>query len=242
MTGGASGLGAATTQRLAAAGATVVVADLVSAWERRTTDFGDEVRFVATDVTAEDEVVAAVRAAVELGELRAAVACAGIGHQGRLLGSRGPVDAATVRRVMDVNFGGTVSLLGHAADAMQHNELRDGERGVVVMVASAAGLDSSSVAYGGSKAAVVGVTAAAARELSSRAIRVVTVAPGIFETPMVAGMSESAVASVGRPAHPDRLGRPDEFASFVAHIVENAMINGEVVRLDAALRAPAVIQ
>ncbi|MDT0200680.1 SDR family NAD(P)-dependent oxidoreductase [Nocardioides sp. AE5] len=242
VTGGASGLGAATAQRLAAMGASVVVADLPQAWEQRPPDFDGSITYVPTDVTREVDVVAAVQAAQGLAPLRIVVTCAGVSHQGRLLGSRGPVAAETVSRVMDVNFTGTVTTLGQAAFAMAENEPQEGDRGVVVMVASAAGLDSASVAYGGSKAAVVGITAAAARELASRAIRVMTIAPGIFETPMVAAMSEGAVGSVGGHAHPKRHGQPEELASLVVHVVENPMLNGDVIRLDAGLRAPAAIQ
>lgn len=238
VTGGASGLGRATALRLLAAGATTVIADLPHTRDAVETEFGGRALFVPTDVTVESDVISAVRMAADLGPLRLVAACAGMPDQRRLLGSRGPVDVEAVRRVMDVNFLGTVSVLAHAVDAMQHNDPDDGDRGVAVLVSSAAGLDSSSVPYGGSKAAVASVTLAAARELASRAIRVVSIAPGVFDTAMVSGMSERAVATVSRPAHPQRYGHADEFARLVMHIADNSMINGEVIRLDGALRAP----
>lgn len=237
VSGGASGLGAATAHALRDAGARVVVADLEGAREKARA-LGGDVVFVPTDVTVEQDVVAAVEAAVDLGPLRAAVSCAGMADQRRLIGSRGTLDLDNVRRVMETNFVGTVALLAHAAEAMSGNELVDGDRGVVVMVASIAGLDSASIAYGGSKAAVAGITLAAARELAGRAVRVVTVAPGLFETPMLAGMSAGARNGLAdgllQPARP---GRPEEFALLVRHIVENPMLNGETIRLDGAVRA-----
>jgi NAD(P)-dependent dehydrogenase (short-subunit alcohol dehydrogenase family) len=242
VTGGASGLGRAAAHRLSASGARVVIADLPDTQAHVEAEFGGRVEFAATDVTDESAIAAAVRTASGLGPLRVLVACAGIADQGRLLGSRGPVDLRRVRHVMDVNFVGAVGTLAHAADAMQHNEPLNGDRGVAVLVSSAAGLDSSSVSYGGSKAAVAGIALAAARELAGRAIRVAAVAPGVFDTEMVAGMSTAAVESLGRPAHPPRRGAAEEFAGLVQHIIENPMINGEVIRLDAALRAPARIR
>lgn len=238
VTGGASGLGAATTRALLDAGAAVVVADLPAQRGSSQAEFGDKVTFVAVDVTAEDQVVAAVRAAVELGPLRVAVNCAGMGDQHRMLGSRGVLDLDNVRKVLDVNFVGTVSVMAHAAQAMSANDPVDGDRGVIVNVASIAGLDGASIAYGGSKAAVAGITVAAARELGKHAVRVNCIAPGMFDTAMLAGMSEGARKTMGDLPHPQRTGRPEEFASTVRHIVDNGILNGETIRLDAGMRVP----
>jgi len=210
------------------------VADRPQTRERAEAAFGDRALFVATDVTVEAHVVAAVAAAVELAPLRLAVLCAGVADQHRLIGSNGTLDIDNLRRVLDVNFVGTVSFLAHAAHAMTDNELKDGDRGVVILVGSIAGLDSASIAYGGSKAAVAGITLAAARELAAEGVRVMCIAPGFFDTGMVASMSETAKRSLS--AHPPRAGRPAEFASLVQHIVENPMLNGEVIRLDGAVR------
>lgn len=236
VTGGASGLGAATARTLIAAGARVLVADIASQ-EERARALGAGATFLATDVTDESQVVAAVDAARALGPLRVVVNCAGVADQHRLIGSKGVLDIDNLRRIVDVNFIGTVSVMAHGAAAMTDNEPIDGDRGVVVNVASIAGLDSSSVGYGGAKAAVAGITLAAATELSHRGIRVVAIAPGVFDTAMVAGMSSGARAMVDHALHPGRPGRPEEFASLVLHIVDNPMLNGEVIRLDSGLRA-----
>ncbi|MEV5004003.1 SDR family oxidoreductase [Nocardioides sp. LML1-1-1.1] len=217
-------------------GATVVVADLPSARAKAEAQFGDAVRFLPVDVCIEEQVVHAVEVAVECGPLRVVASCAGIPDQHRLLGSRGTLDLSIARRVMEVNFLGTVSVLAHAAAAMQHNEPAPEERGLIVLVASIAGLDSASVAYGGSKAAVAGITLAAARELATRAVRVVTIAPGLFETAMTAEMSDGVRRDTELPVHLDRFGQPEEFAALVRHLADNTMINGETIRLDGAQR------
>ena len=240
VTGGASGLGGATTERLVAEGARVVIVDLPSSpGEQVAARLGDRVRFVAADVRDEAQVQAAVDAARELGELRVAVTCAGIGTPGRIVGRRGPLDLATYTDVIEVNLVGTFNVLRLAAAAMLDNEPVDGDRGVCVMTASIAAFDGQigQAAYSASKGGVVGMTLPLARDLADKAIRVVTIAPGTFLTPMLAGLPEEATKALEATVpHPSRLGDPSEYASLVAHVVDNAMLNGEVIRLDGALR------
>ena len=234
VTGGGSGLGAATAQRLAGRGANVVVADL------RGEASGDNIRFVETDVTDEESVRGAVEAAREFGALHGAVNCAGVGTPGKVLGREGPHDLGAFTKVIQVNLIGTFNVIRLAAAAMRENEPDEGgERGVVVNTASVAAFDGQigQAAYSASKGGVVAMTLPIARELARDGIRVVTIAPGIFETPMLAGLPEEARESLGKQVpFPPRLGRPDEYAGLVEHIVENAMLNGEVIRLDGAIR------
>ncbi len=242
VTGGASGLGGATTRRLVADGARVVVVDLPSSpGADLAAELGDAVRFVPADVRDEDQMQAAVDAATALGELRVAVACAGVGTPGRVVGRHGPLSLETFRTVIDINLVGTFNTLRLAAAAMTANEPVDGERGLVVMTASIAAYDGQigQAAYAASKGGVVALTLAAARDLADKLVRVMTVAPGTFATPMLAGLPPEATAALeaGIP-HPSRLGRPEEYAALVRHIVDNPMLNGEVVRLDGALRMP----
>lgn len=242
VSGGASGLGGATTRRLVQDGARVVIADLPSSpGADVAAELGDGARFVPTDVRDESQVQAAVDAAVELGELRITVACAGIGTAGRVLGKSGPLPLADFQRTIDVNLVGTFNVLRLAAAAMVANDPIDGERGIVVMTASIAAYDGQigQAAYAASKGGVVALTLTAARDLADKQIRVVTIAPGTFATPMLAGLPEEAIHALeaGIP-HPSRLGRPEEYASLVRHLVDNPMLNGDVVRLDGALRMP----
>ncbi len=240
VTGGASGLGGATVQRLHADGARVVIVDLPSsAGEQLARDLGSGARFVAADVRDEDQVQGAVDAARELGELRVVVNCAGVGTPGRIVGRGGPLPLATFQTVIDINLVGTFNVLRLAAAAMVANEPLDGERGVAVMTASIAAYDGQigQAAYAASKGGIVGLTLSAARDLADKLVRVATVAPGTFMTPMLAGLPEEATAALGAAVpHPARLGDPAEYASLVRHIVDNAMLNGEVIRLDGALR------
>lgn len=242
VTGGASGLGGATVRRLHADGARVVIVDLpTSSGERLAADLGERARFMAADVRDEDQVQAAVDAARELGELRVVVTCAGIGTPGRLVGKRGPLSLSDFQTVIDINLVGTFNALRLGAAAMTGNEPLDGDRGVAVMTASIAAYDGQigQAAYAASKGGVVGLTLSAARDLADKAIRVVTVAPGTFRTPMLAGLPEEATAALeAQVPHPSRLGEPEDYASLVRHIVENPMLNGEVIRLDGALRMP----
>lgn len=242
VTGGASGLGEATTRHLHDLGAAVVIADLASSpGEQLAAELGERARFVATDVRDEDQVLAAVAAASELGELRIAVTCAGIGTPGRVVGRKGPLALETFRQVIEVNLVGTFNVLRLAAAAMAELEPVDGDRGVVVMTASIAAYDGQvgQAAYASSKGGVVGLTLSAARDLADRAVRVTTIAPGTFATPMLAGLPAEATAVLeAQVPHPSRLGQPAEYAKLVAHVVDNAMLNGEVIRLDGALRMP----
>ncbi|MGK9147937.1 SDR family NAD(P)-dependent oxidoreductase [Plantibacter flavus] len=246
VTGGASGLGFATATRLAGAGARVVLVDLPgSAGEQRAAELGGFATFIAADVTDGDQVQAAVGAAVERGPLRVVVNCAGIAPPAKVLGRDGPADLGAFERVLRVNVLGTFNVIRLAADAMQHNEPDGvaadghGDRGVIVNTASVAAFDGQigQPAYAASKGAVHAMTLPIARELARYAIRVVTIAPGIMETPMLAGLPEAAQASLGEQVpYPARLGRPDEYAALALHIIENGYLNGETIRLDGSIR------
>jgi NAD(P)-dependent dehydrogenase (short-subunit alcohol dehydrogenase family) len=233
VAGGGSGLGAATTNMLAASGARVVVADLKG-------EAPEDGRFVETDVTDEDGVRAAIEAAQELGELRGAVNCAGVASAQKVLGREGPHSLDSFARVVQVNLVGTFNVVRLAAETMSQNEpLESGERGVIVNTASVAAFDGQigQVAYAASKGGVVSLTLPVARELARSGIRIMTIAPGIFDTPMMAGLPEDARDSLGKQVpFPSRLGKPEEYADLVKHIVENEMLNGEVIRLDGAIR------
>lgn len=242
VTGGGSGLGAATARRLAEAGAKVVVADVDrDAGDRIARDIGAQAIFVRTDVAREADVAATIEAAVQrFGALHGAINCAGIAVAERLLGRNGVHRLDSFSRVIDVNLTGTFNVLRFAARAMEMNTPdENGERGIIVNTASIAACEGQvgQVAYSASKAGIAGMTLPAARELARAGIRVMAIAPGVFETPMVAGMSAEVRASLGAQVpFPARLGRPEEFASLVLHIIENPMLNGEVIRLDGALR------
>lgn len=234
VTGGASGLGLATAAALDAAGAAVLIADLAEPAERP-----GNAGYLSTDVTDPDQVAAAVGAARDRGPLRVAVNCAGIGTPGRVIGRNGPLPLEQFARVVQVNLIGTFNVLRLAAAAMAGNEPVEGERGVLVNTASIAAFDGQvgQAAYAASKGGVVGLTLPVARDLAAAQIRVMTIAPGLFDTPMLAGLPEEARDSLGRQVpHPSRLGSPAEYAALVLHIVANPMLNGEVIRLDGALR------
>ena len=238
VAGGASGLGEATARELAARGARVTVADLN---EQRGAALAGELggAFVRADVTDEDQVAAAVEA-VE--GLRLAVSCAGIGWAERTVGREGPAAVAPFEAVVRVNLVGTFNVLRLAAGAIAAAEPGgDGERGAVIMTASIAAYDGQigQTAYAASKGGVVGLTLPAARDLARLGIRVCTIAPGLFDTPLLAGLPEEARQALGAQVpFPSRLGRPDEYAALACHIAENGMLNGEVLRLDGALRMP----
>ncbi|HLJ03990.1 MAG TPA: SDR family NAD(P)-dependent oxidoreductase [Solirubrobacteraceae bacterium] len=242
VAGGASGLGAATARRLHAAGAHVVIADLSE--EHGTTlaaALGERARFVRADVTREEDVQAAVEAA---GELRISVCCAGIGWAERVARRRGPHGLEPFEKVIAVNLIGTFNVLRLAAASMiSRTEVPDGEeRGVCINTASIAAYDGQigQIAYAASKGGIVGMTLPAARDLADVGIRVCTIAPGTFDTPLLAGLPAPAREALEQTVpFPRRLGRPDEFAALAAHIVENEMLNGEVIRLDGALRMPS---
>ncbi|MEI2778986.1 MAG: SDR family NAD(P)-dependent oxidoreductase [Tetrasphaera sp.] len=242
VTGGASGLGEATVRRLHERGACVVIVDLPTsrgadlAWE-----LGEQACWMPGDVRDEGEVAAAIAIARERGDLRVAVMCAGVVTPGRILGRRGPLALDTYRSVIEVNLIGTFNVLRLAAEAMAANEPLDGDRGVVVMTSSIAAYDGQvgQAAYASSKGGIVGLTLSAARDLADKGIRVVTIAPGSFATPMMASLPEEVKEVLEKQVpHPPRLGDPRDYAKLVAHIVDNAMLNGEVIRLDGALRMP----
>jgi NAD(P)-dependent dehydrogenase (short-subunit alcohol dehydrogenase family) len=240
VTGGASGLGLATATRLVADGGSVVVVDLPGSAGAEVADrLGDRARFVAADVTAEDDVRAALDAAADLGELRVVVNCAGVGPAAKVLGRNGVHELELFSRTVQINLVGTFNILRLAAERIAALDLLGEERGVIVNTASVAAFDGQigQAAYSASKGGVVGLTLPIARELAERQIRVVTIAPGIFDTPMLAALPEAARESLGKQVpHPSRLGRPDEYAALVAHIVSNPMLNGETIRLDGAIR------
>ncbi|HET8600454.1 MAG TPA: 3-hydroxyacyl-CoA dehydrogenase [Segeticoccus sp.] len=242
VTGGASGLGEATLRRLHDEGAAVVIADLSSERGKALADeLGDHARFVQTDVRDPEQVQAAIDTARELGDLRVTVTCAGVATPGRVVGKRGPLDLDAYRQVIEINLVGTFNVLRLAAASMMENEPVDGDRGVVVMTASVAAFDGQigQAAYASSKGGVVGLTLSAARDLADKGIRVMTIAPGTFATPMMAGLPNDVQSVLEQQIpHPSRLGRPEEYAALVAHIVDNPMLNGEVIRLDGALRMP----
>lgn len=241
VTGGASGLGAATVRRLARAGGNVAICDLSDAGAKLATEIGGAAMFSRADVTDEGqlaEAIAAVRS--RFGALHGAVSCAGIAPGERVLGKGGPHRLESFRRVLEINLVGTFNVLRLAAQAMAENTPdSEGERGIIVNTASVAAFDGQigQVAYSASKAGVAGMTLPAARELARVGIRVMTIAPGIFETPMVAGFTPELRRSLAAQIpFPPRLGRPDEFAALVEHIITNTMLNGEVIRLDGAVR------
>ena len=242
VTGGGSGLGAAVSAALVEAGGNVVVADVNrAAGEKVAAGLGGRARFAPTDVTSEESVKAAVALAADaFGPLRGAINCAGVAVAEKLLGRDGPHSLASFAFCINVNLVGTFNVVRLAAEAIAAAEpLPSGERGVVVNTASVAAFEGQlgQTAYSASKGGIVAMTLPMARELARFGIRVVTVAPGIFDTPMLAGLSEPVRQSLGQMVpFPARLGRPQEFAALVRHIVENEMLNGEVIRLDGAVR------
>jgi NAD(P)-dependent dehydrogenase (short-subunit alcohol dehydrogenase family) len=241
VTGGASGLGLATTRRLVASGANVVITDLPgSEGEQVAAEIGDGVQFVPGDVTSESDVGAALDAAEAAGPLRAVVHCAGRGGAVRLVekdGSPGSLERYT--DVVTVNLIGTFNVLRLSAARMAKNETTDGDRGVCVLTASVAAFEGQigQIPYASSKAGIVGMTIVAARDLAGKQIRVCTIAPGTFDTPLLARLPEEVKASLAKTVpHPSRLGAPEEYASLALHILENPMLNGETIRLDGAIR------
>ncbi|MEM1126716.1 MAG: 3-hydroxyacyl-CoA dehydrogenase [Bacteroidota bacterium] len=242
ITGGASGLGGATAARLVKAGARVVLADINEEQGlRHAAQLGDQARFHPTDVT--DPV--AVQAAIDLarsafGALNGVVNCAGLALAMKTFGRKGPHDLDTFRQVVEVNLVGMFNVVRLTAGAMTENEPNEeGERGVIVNTASIAAFDGQigQAAYAASKGGIVGMTLPIARDLARTGIRVVTIAPGTFDTPLLAGLPEEARQSLGEQVpFPSRLGHPSEFAALAQHVLENPMLNGEVIRLDGALR------
>ncbi|GAA1144309.1 SDR family NAD(P)-dependent oxidoreductase [Nesterenkonia lutea] len=244
VTGGASGLGHAAAGALIDAGARVVIVDLpdvagTSVRAEAVAALGERASFWPGDIADPATSRGAVAAAVQQAPLRAAVSCAGVATPGKLLGRAGPLSCEQLMGVLSVNVGGTVNLMAHAAEAMRDNELSGGDRGVLINTASVAAFEGQigQISYAASKGAVASLTLPAARELASLAIRVVAIAPGLFETPMLAGLPEDARESLRAKAlHPARLGRPEDFSALVMQILANPMLNGETIRLDGAVR------
>ena len=244
ITGGGSGLGAACVREFTSAGANVIIADVnAETGERLASEVGERARFARTDVTSEESVQAAVNAAREtFGGLRGVINCAGIAIAERVLGKSGPHDLGAFTKVVQVNLIGTFNVIRLAGAAIAQEEPlpgESGERGVIVNTASVAAFDGQigQAAYSASKGGVAAMTLPIAREFARNGIRVVTIAPGIFDTPMLAGLPEVARQSLGQQVpFPSRLGHPSEYAALARHIAENEMLNGEVIRLDGAIR------
>ena len=242
VSGGGSGLGAATARLFCASGANVVLADINSEQgEKFAAELGPKARFVRADVTSEADVRNVVNTAVSLfGALHGVVNCAGVGTPEKVLGKNGPHSYETFKRTVSINLFGTFNVIRLAAEAMARNEPNDeGERGVIINTSSVAAFEGQigQAAYAASKAGVNGMTLPIAREFAKLGIRVVTIAPGLFDTPMMAGLPEAARISLGQQVpFPPRLGRPEEYAALARHIVENVVLNGTVIRLDGAIR------
>jgi NAD(P)-dependent dehydrogenase (short-subunit alcohol dehydrogenase family) len=242
ITGGASGLGFATARELTKAGASIVIVDLPrSRGDAAASELGDKVHFVPADVTVERDVQRAIDVAVrELGGLHIVVNCAGVGWPGRVLEKDGsPLDLERFESVVRINLIGTFNVIRLAAAVMARAEPEGEERGVIVNTSSVAAFEGQigQAAYSASKGGVASLTLPVARDLASKLIRCMAIAPGIFDTPMMASFSEDVRQGLARSVpHPRRLGAPEEFAALVRHVIENPMLNGEVIRLDGALR------
>ena len=241
VTGGASGLGAAVVREFAQGGANAVICDINEPREAAAADVAPRVRFIKTDVSSSDQVQAAVDLAVKtFGGLHGAVNCAGIATAERIIGREGPQPLEHFAKTITVNLIGSFNVIRLAAAQMLKQEVAPGEdRGVIISTASVAAYDGQigQAAYSASKGGIVGLTLPAAREFAQHQIRVVSIAPGIFDTPLLAGLPEAARESLGKQVpFPSRLGRPQEYAFLARHIVENQMLNGEVIRLDGAIR------
>lgn len=246
ITGGGSGLGAATAKLLVSAGAKVVLADInAEAGEAQVAELGEaNARFIRTDVCSEADGKAAVQLALDaFGALHGLANCAGVAPAEKIIGRNGVHGLDSFTRTININLIGTFNMLRLAAEAMAQNQPDSGgERGIIINTASVAAFDGQigQAAYSASKSAVVGMTLPIARELARSGIRVMTIAPGIFETPMMAAMPQEVRDSLGASVpFPPRLGRPDEYAALARHIIENSMLNGEVIRLDGAIRMAA---
>ncbi len=243
VTGGASGLGGAVSRMIAANGGHVLIADVQSdKGELLARELGAGARCIRCDVTSEHDAQAAVDAAQSLGALRGLVNCAGVAIGEKTVGKEGPHALSSFARVIGINLIGTFNMIRVAAEAMSKlDPTADGERGVLINTASVAAYDGQigQAAYAASKGGVVGMTLPIARDLARQGIRCVTIAPGLFATPMLLGMPQEVQDALGKqPPFPSRLGRPDEYAALAKHIIENVMLNGETIRLDGAIRLP----
>jgi len=243
VTGGASGLGGAVSQMIAANGGQVVIADVqADKGESMARELGATARFIRCDVMSERDAQEVVEAASALGHLRGLINCAGVAIGEKTVGKDGPHALPSFARVIGINLIGTFNMIRVAADAMSKLDATgDGERGVLINTASVAAYDGQigQAAYAASKGGVVGMTLPIARDLARQGIRCVTIAPGLFATPMLLGMPQEVQDALGKqPPYPSRLGRPDEYAALAKHVIENVMLNGETIRLDGAIRLP----
>jgi NAD(P)-dependent dehydrogenase (short-subunit alcohol dehydrogenase family) len=240
VTGGASGLGLASVCHFHALGANVVILDLEqSIGKQIAADLGGRAVFVAGTVTDPQDVQRSINAAQDLAPLRIVVAAAGVGPPAKLFDDEGPIPAVRVKSTFEVNLLGSYNVLACCGNAMSQNQPKNGDRGAIIMTSSISAYDGQigQVAYAGAKAGVAGMTLPAARELAQYGIRVVTIAPGLFDTPLLASMPEKARQSVAAQIpYPSRLGKPKEYAEMVEYIVSAKMLNGEVIRLDGAIR------
>jgi NAD(P)-dependent dehydrogenase (short-subunit alcohol dehydrogenase family) len=240
ISGGASGLGNATAKRIIDAGGKVVLMDISPRGAEAAAELGPNAVFVSTDVTNEEQVTAALDAAAELGTLRFAINCAGVADPGRVISGKGTVLALSAfAKVININLIGTFNVIRLAAERIKDAELVDGERGVIINTASVAAFDGQvgQAAYAASKGGVAGMTLPIARDLADKQIRVMTIAPGLFLTPMMQGLPQDVQDSLGKQTpHPARLGLPSEYAMLAEQIIVNPMLNGEVIRLDGAIR------
>lgn len=242
VTGGASGLGKATVECLIKEGAKVTILDVVEeAGEKLASELGNAAFFARADVTGEESVQGAVDRTIDtFGAIHIVINCAGIGTPGKVLGKKGPMPLSQFNRILQINLVGTFNVMRLSALKMVENEPNeDGERGVVINTASVAAFEGQigQASYSASKGGIVGMTLPIAREFAAHGIRVMTIAPGIFDTPMLAGLPEKARESLGKMVpFPRRLGKPEEYAMLVQHIIENPMLNGETIRLDGAIR------
>lgn len=245
ITGGASGLGEGCVRKLAAEGAHVAILDLAAErGEQLASSLGVNVIFAKADITNEESVQTAILKVMEkFGRINVVINCAGIADPGKVLSKKGPMPLAHFKRVIEINLVGTFNVIRLALEQMvKNNPNTEGERGVIISTSSAAAFDGQvgQPAYSASKAGVVGMTLPLARECADYGIRVMSIAPGLFNTPMIAGLPEAAREALAKmPPFPQRLGQPEEFAGLVQHIMENPMLNGEVIRLDGALRMAA---
>jgi 3-hydroxyacyl-CoA dehydrogenase / 3-hydroxy-2-methylbutyryl-CoA dehydrogenase len=245
VTGGASGLGEACVRKLVAEGAKVAILDLArEKGDRLASELGPKVIFAYTDITQDESAKDAIDKTMSaFGALNVVINCAGVADAGKVLSKKGPLALSAFNRVIQINLVGTFNVLRLAVEQMVKNEPNaDGERGVIINTASVAAFDGQvgQPAYSASKAGVAGMTLPLARECGEYGIRVMTIAPGIFQTPMMAGLPEKVQEALGEmPVFPQRLGRPEEYAALVQHILENPMLNGEVIRLDGGLRMAA---
>ena len=245
ITGGASGLGAATAKMIVEDGGNAVLADVnTTVGEQTEAELGENALFVHTDVTNPESVQNAIDTAIDaFGGLDGVINCAGIGPAERVVGKNGPHSLERFSNVISINLIGTFNVIRLAAAVMQHNEPEEsGERGIIINTASVAAFDGQigQAAYSASKGGIVAMTLPIAREFAKLGIRVMTIAPGIFETPLLMGMPDEVKASLGQQVpFPSRLGKPHEYAALAKHIIENQMLNGEVIRLDGAIRMAA---